>query len=105
MTEYLELFKTFTSTGQMGFWTYWLPMILCVIGYSGRTWVQVKNIRNRKSYVPPLTVGTILGRAICSVTPILNVVCLVFGLSYDMLRRCAGWVEAVLRFELVKKST
>lgn len=110
MLEYLELFKQFTFTGQMGFWTYWLPLILCAIGYTGRTWVHANELRNPSDkwsykYSNPITVGTIIGRILLTVTPCVNVIALVFGLSYDMLGSIFKWVGTVLEFELVKKRT
>lgn len=111
MNEYIELFKTFAFTGQTGFWTYWLPTILCFIGYTGRTWYQIRELKRPKkdsydySRVPRLTVGTIIGRLLLSITPWVNIIALVFGLSYDMVSKVSSWVGKVLSFELVKNRT
>jgi hypothetical protein len=111
MMEYYKMFIEFATVGQMGFWTYWLPMILCFIGYTGRTWYQIQELRRVKTKeyeylrASPLTVGTLLGRLLLSVTPIVNIIALVFGLSYDMMNKAGTWIGNVLSFELVKKRT
>lgn len=109
--QYYNMFMDYVTVGQMGFWTYWLPMILCFIGYTGRTWYQVKELKRPKkdnydySRVPPLTVGTIIGRILLSTIPLVNIIALVFGLSYDMVSKAGSWISKVLNFELVKKRT
>jgi hypothetical protein len=39
------------------------------------------------------------------VTPIVNIVALVFGLSYEMMQKSASWVTKLLSIELVKNRT
>lgn len=111
MMEYYRMFVEFATVGQMGFWTYWLPMILCFVGYTGRTWYQIKELRRGRTdkyeyrHLDSITVGTILGRVLLSVTPIVNIIALVFGLSYDMMNKVGSWISNILSFELVKKRT
>ena len=111
MMEYYNMFIQYATVGQMGFWTYWLPMVLCFIGYTGRTWYQVQELKRSKDNkfdyprVPPLTVGSLVGRVLLSVIPIVNIIALVFGLSYDMVNKAGTWIGNILSFELVKNRT
>ena len=106
MMEYYTLVKNFAFTGEVGMYTYWLPLVLCAIGYTARTWQQVQQLkapRETSHWVPNLTIGTILWRVILTVTPIVNVIALVFGVLDDMLRTVFSWIGDVLDYELVKK--
>ena len=109
MMEYYELIKNLAFTGNVGIFTYWIPAVLCAIGYSARTWKQVHALKNYYSqkekygWVPDLTVGTVLWRVFLTVTPVVNVIALVFGLLSDMLHAVFDFVDKVLGFTLVKK--
>jgi hypothetical protein len=67
----------------MAFLLYWGPLIICVVGYTIRTWRNYqKDIIRREMtadaksvavyYNPTDTVGTLIGRAIVSVCPAAN---------------------------------
>lgn len=111
MMEYYNLIKGFAFTGDVGIWTYWIPMALCAIGYTFKTFKQIQLIkafhkdRNAVTWVQDLTVGTVLWRIILTVTPIANVLALSFSLASDMLSQVFSWIGRVLEFRLVKKDT
>jgi hypothetical protein len=105
MMEYYEMIRTYISVGQMGVWTYWIPMVLCLIGYTGRTWKQVYALNHSERYVPPLTVGLLVGRLLCSILPIVNIVALVFSLSSGMFKSVFWFIDKVMSYEIVKNKT
>ena len=108
MMEYYNLIKGFAFTGEIGMWTYWLPLVLCAIGYSVRTFKQIQLLKvyhldKHARYVEDLTVGTVLWRVILTVTPIVNIFALSFSLLSDMVSTVLNGLGTVLDFKLVKK--
>jgi len=108
MMEYYNLIKNFAFTGDVGMWTYWIPLVLCAVGYTIRTIKQIQHIKayelgENVRYVQDLTVGTVLWRVVLTVTPIVNVMALSFSLGFDMLGWMWKWVEGVLDIKLVSK--
>lgn len=108
MMEYYNLIKNFAFTGDVGVWTYWLPLVLCAVGYTIRTIKQIQHIKayelgENVRYVQDLTVGTVLWRVVLTVTPIVNVMALSFSLGFDMLGWMWKWVEGILDIKLVSK--
>ena len=106
--EYYNLIKNFAFTGDVGMWTYWIPLVLCAVGYTIRTIKQIQHIKayelgENVRYVQDLTVGTVLWRVVLTVTPIVNVMALSFSLGFDMLGWMWKWVEGVLDIKLVSK--
>lgn len=106
--EYYELIKNWDFTGTMGIWTYWIPLVLCAIGYSYRTYVQIQDIKRYSKdkhahYVPDLTVGTIVWRMFLTVTPIVNILSFSFSILEDMVRKLCNGIEWVMAVKLVKK--
>lgn len=54
---------------------YWLPLMMCSIGYAMRTASDYKRDlkeRHTKFYSPSLTIGVLVARAIITVTPVAN---------------------------------
>jgi len=113
MMEYYDLIKTWSFTGEIGMYTYWLPLVLCAIGYSVRTIKQIQGIKAYRErsgkltdhvpYVHDLTVGTVLWRVLLTVTPVINILALSFSLLTDMVGQVLSWVGSVLDFKLVSK--
>lgn len=108
--EYYELVRNWAFTGIIGFWTYWVPLVLCAIGYSVKTFKQIQALKNydhktSSRYVEDLTISTIIWRVVLTVTPIVNVLSLSFSLASDMVKQVFDWIEKVLSVKLVKKST
>jgi len=108
MMEYYNLIKNFAFTGDVGVWTYWIPLVLCAVGYTIRTIKQIQHIKayelgENVRYVQDLTVGTVLWRVVLTVTPIVNVLALSFSLGFDMLGWMWKWIENILDIKLVSK--
>ena len=108
MMEYYEIVKNFAFTGTVGMFTYWMPLVLCAIGYTVRTIKQIQHIKaytlgETTKWVQDLTVGTIVWRVLLTVTPIVNVLALSFSLLTDMVSQVLNWLQNVLDFKLVKK--
>lgn len=108
MMEYYNLIKGFAFTGEIGMYTYWLPLVLCAVGYSVRTFKQIQLLKvyhldKHARYVEDLTIGTVLWRVILTVTPIVNVFALSFSLLSDMLSTVSNWLGSILDFKLVQK--
>lgn len=108
MMEYYNWIKDLAFTGEIGMYTYWLPMILCAVGYSVRTFKQIQHIKvyhidKHAGYVEDLTVGTVLWRVLLTVTPIVNIFALSFSLLSDMVSTVLNWLASILEFKLVQK--
>lgn len=75
---------------------YWIPVALCAVGYTVRTAKEIKRDLNdrRQSdlsphayYYPSVTVGTIVGRLLLTVTPLINIAAFVSDLGLGMISR------------------
>ena len=73
---------------------YWIPLALCAVGYTVRTTKEIKHDLNdrRQSdllphgyYYPSVTIGTIAGRLLLTVTPLINIAAFVTDLGIDMI--------------------
>ena len=83
-------FNTWLAVG-----LYWVPLTLCLIGYTVRSWnnyqddiEKINAAKTCNSYYTvrgQLTIGTVLGRFLGSIIPGLNILCLVFSIGYSML--------------------
>lgn len=109
MLSLYDAIKAWEITSTVGFFTYWLPLALCALGYSVKTWKQIQLLNKYRQekyntpWVEDLTVGTLLWRMFLTVTPIVNVIALVFGLLSDMLKTVFNWIDWVLSYRVVKK--
>lgn len=102
----MDFILGFQLTGTIGFYTYWIPLILCAIGYISKTIYQIRDLKTyseHKKYVPDLTVGTVLFRVFLTVTPIVNVLALSFSIGMDMLTTILNWAGSLLDLTLVSK--
>lgn len=83
------------STTLLGFFLYWLPLIVCTVGYIARTYKHyqadlvaraawVENPKE-KYYTPTDTVGTLIGRGIVSIIPVANLIAAVFDVAPSLL--------------------
>ncbi len=83
------------STTLLGFLLYWLPLIVCTVGYIARTYNNYqKDLKARaawvehpteKYYTPTDTVGTLIGRGIVSIIPVANLIAAVFDVAPRLL--------------------
>ena len=86
---------------------YWLPLAICVVGYTLRTARDYRKDSadrdSEKYYFPTLTLGTIIGRAIVSLIPVANLWAASFDVGYDMLRGFFSWIGRLFDQPLVPK--
>ena len=109
-------------TGWMGLFLYWLPLSLCVVGYTIRTFENFhKDIEARERYLnylnakkneepfvnansyytPTDTIGTLIGRALVSLMPVANLWAGIFDVSPRMFSRLISLVEKTFNIPLV----
>ena len=114
-------------TGWMGLFLYWLPLSLCVVGYTIRTFDNFKtDVSEREKYLrylsikqekidsgkdldkritcyyrPTDTIGTLIGRALVSITPVANLWAGVFDVAPRMFSRVIKIVEKAFDTPLV----
>lgn len=75
---------------------YWIPLVVCAIGYTARTVVQINiDVQSRleydnkgtpEYYRPIVTVGTLFTRLFATITPVVNLLAAIFSVGYDLLR-------------------
>lgn len=80
----IHWFLSFDFTGQMGLLLYWMPAVLCAYGYTARTsqrYRQCCEKRDKGEYFKSDTVGTLIGRFIMTLTPVMNLFAAIFDLG------------------------
>lgn len=85
---------------------YWLPMTLCVIGYTLRTWSNYREdiaARGDDFYIPTDTVGTLIGRGVASVVPVANLLAAVFAVAPQLFGRFFRTISRVFNQPLVPR--
>jgi hypothetical protein len=64
---------------------FYAPMLLCLYGYAVETWQDFQKDKadrdSAKYYVPSLTVGVILGRALLTIIPVANLFAAIFSVG------------------------
>ena len=92
--------------------TYWLPMALCAFGYTMRTVYKTKHDLNERAeapkrqygtYIPSVTIGTLVGYVLLTVTPIANLFAAIFDVAPIVFRVFFEWCARVLDVPLVPK--
>jgi len=101
---------TFLFNSIIGFFIYWVPVSLCVFGYTLRTFNNYRHdlIQRRKSelkkvdyYSPTDTIGDIIGRAIVSVIPIANTWAATFDVAPKLFSKLFEFVGRIFDQPLV----
>lgn len=101
-------------TNWLGVLLYWLPLALCAYGYTIRTWVRYqKDYRERadsesvkagyRTYIPSLTVGSILGYILMTITPVANLFAAIFDVAPKVFSSLINFLEKVFSQPLVPK--
>lgn len=84
---------------------YWVPLLLCLIGYTIRTWVNYrKDVIARELdqyYVPTDKIGTLIGRVLVTITPAVNLFVLFFDLAPRFFGNFFVWIERVFNTPVV----
>jgi hypothetical protein len=84
----LNWFLAFDFTGRMGLMLYWLPVAVCAQGYLARTIKRYRDCvaaRNAGNHFHSDTVGTLIGRAIATFCPVINLLAAICDLGPKLL--------------------
>jgi hypothetical protein len=89
---------------------YWAPLVLCAIGYLAKTANEIYEDRkardtNPERYVPKITIGHLIGRALLSICPIGNLGAALFDIAPDMCGGFFKWIGRVFNQPIVPKKT
>ena len=92
---------------------YWLPLVLCVYGYMLTIVQRVRKDRAASAehqsgapcshYHPSITVGSLLGYAVLTVCPALNLLAALFDVAPTVFRGLIRWCGQILDAPLVPK--
>lgn len=107
MIDWIKDAATWWTTGWLGMLLYWLPASFCLVGYTLKSWGDVRHdIKKRDSaefYHPNITVGTIIGRSVLSVIPVANLWAGMFDLAPKLFGDLFEWIGRVFDVPLVPK--
>lgn len=91
---------------------YWVPIVLCAIGYSVSVVRQYKQDRSGRAhadenpkwnYYPTLKLGDIFGYAFLTVCPLVNLLMVIFDVGAPMIREFFERLRSVLDIPLVPR--
>lgn len=106
-----ETLVTFFRDWQI--WLYWLPLIGAATIYFFRTVIEIRrDLANKREvfdttserthYYPTVTVGTIVGRILLTVIPVVNLVVFVFDCAPALTKRFFSTISEILDMPIVK---
>jgi hypothetical protein len=104
---------TFTFNSLIGFFIYWMPMLLCLSGYTIRTARYVaRDTKNRSKqnpatggvYHPTDTLGDVIGRYLISILPIANIWACIFDVFPELFEGLFSWIVKIFNTPLIKDS-
>lgn len=102
--SYLEMITTSWIWSSL---FYGLPGVLCIYGYTIRTWKNYqKDTEARESdkyYMPTDTIGTLLGRGLVSIVPVANLLAATFDIGPKLFANFFKWIGRVFDQPLVPK--
>ena len=99
----------FQLNSLIGVLLYWVPLSICVYGYTARTLVNyLLDVKVREEdtehYSPTDTVGSLIGRGLVSILPIANLWAASFDVAPEVFRTAWKWIEDAFDIPLVPKS-
>lgn len=114
MIEWIIKFSeaTMTFNSFFGIILYWVPLTLCVFGYTLRTARNIQVDRAARAqcerqqlnfYTPTDKLGDLIGRAVVSIVPLANLWAGLFDVSPVLFRRFFHWVGMAFNTPLVPK--
>ncbi len=106
----MDYIKNFEYNSTLGNYLYWLPLIVCVVGFTLRTHRNYLKDRKQREipgsyyYVYTDTVGTILIRTVVSILPIANMFAATFNVAPELVEKFSDWLDKVFDIPLVPDS-
>ena len=117
----------FEFNSLLGILLFWSPLLMCVYGYTIRTWCDYRNdIKQRleddkrqeewnnqthehgetlgRLYYPRLTIGDIIGRGFASIIPVVNLWAACFDVAPEIFKTFFNWLGNVFDQPLVPKN-
>ena len=94
---------------------FWLPLLLCLYGYAIRSFRAFANDRAARAtaelpasqsngyYLPSITIGTLVGRVLISVVPIVNLFAAIFDVAPEVFGDFFRWCGKAFDIPLVPK--
>jgi len=92
--------------GTLAILLYWLPLVLCTYGYAVRTGYDIakdKRECHKQYYTPELRIGTLIGRGIAAIVPVVNLLCAIFDVAPEVFSRFFTWIGEVFNQPIVSK--
>jgi hypothetical protein len=89
---------------------YWVPLVLCAVGYSVRATRRYNKDRIARAkadadpkgwYYPELKLGDLIGYAFLTACPLVNLLMVIFDVGAPMIREFFEWLGSVLGIPLV----
>lgn len=109
--NWLTELLAFNLTNLLGLYLYWFPVGICLVGYTVRTVLLVKeDLKKRREaalpggcYIPGVTVGSILGMVLISWIPLVNLLAAAFDLTPKFVPKLCDWFRDLLDIPLVPR--
>ncbi len=105
LTQYMPAWNSL-----LALFLYWLPMVVCLIGYAIRIINDTAGDRKKRGaaeasdkgfYVPSVTVGTLVACTLLSIIPIVNLWSAIFDVSPEVTSSIISWFGRLLSVPLV----
>ena len=103
--------------GLLALFLFWLPLLLCLYGYivrsarefsndrAGRATSELPASQSNGYYTPSITIGTLVGRFLVTVVPIVNLLAAIFDVAPEVFGDFFRWMGKALDIPLVPKRT
>lgn len=107
----IDWIMEFRFNSLIGVLMYWVPLSFCAVFYTVRSAVEyqwdlgtrAKAEKNDGHYHPTISIGTIIGRGLATVIPVVNIWCAAFDLAPNVFGRLFRWIGRVFDQPLVPK--
>jgi len=86
----IDWIMSFKFNSLLGVLLYWVPLSLCIYGYTLRTWFNYKKDllnRNNERYTPTDTIGDLVGRGVVTLIPVANIWAATFDVAPEVFKR------------------
>lgn len=87
---------------------YWVPLVFCALFYIVRSGQDFANDKRRReferTYYPTITIGTLIGRGLASVIPVVNLFAAIFDVSPVAFKKMFTLIGEIFDQPLVPQS-